>query len=357
MAAEAQLPVPAKRPRVLFVCGSINQTKQMHQIAAQLGDIEARYTPYYCDGFLEIIRPWGWLNFCILGHPWRKECMAYLQKHELPIDFEGAEGPYDLVLTCSDVVVPKNIRKQRLVLVQEGATDPLRFWYWMRRLLPFLPLWSAGTANTGLSNRYDRFCVASPGYLDLFVHRGAHRDKLIVTGIPNFDDCKRYLQNDFPHRDYVLVCTSDTRETAKIDNRKKFIRRCVEIAAGRQLIFKLHPNENWTRNTREINKYAPGALVYTSGSAEEMVANSQVLIVQYSTLAFVGLALGKETHAYADIEELKRLMPIQGGKAARNIAEVCRALLAEPLESLRDPNRKQRHLEALAVSSNDQVTA
>jgi hypothetical protein len=358
-AADAIFPESEKRPRVLFVCGSINQTKQMHQIAAELGNIDARYAPYYCDGILDLMRRAGILNFTILGAPWRRDCMDYLKTHELPVDMDGASGPYDLVLTCSDVIVPRNVRSQRLLLVQEGMTDPLRFWYWMRRMLPFLPLWSAGTANTGLSGLYDRFCVASPGYRDLFVKRGADPDRIVVTGIPNFDDCRSYLKNDFPHRDYVLVCTSDTRETWKFDNRKKFIRRCVEIAAGRQLIFKLHPNENHARNTREINRWAPGALVYTRGSAEEMVANSQELIVQYSTLAYVGIALGKPTHAYTDIEELKRLMPIQGGQAARNIAEVCRALLATPLESLRGPKRQRRQLEGLSVSPapNDQVAA
>ena len=65
-----------------------------------------------------------------------------------------------------------------------------------------------------------------------------------MTGIPNFDDCRRFLRNDFPHRDYVLVCTSDARETLKRDDREAFLQRAVEIAAGRPLVFKLHPNEN-----------------------------------------------------------------------------------------------------------------
>jgi hypothetical protein len=344
------------RPRVLFICGSINQTKQMHQIAGELlGAIEGRYTPYYCDGILEPMRRVGMLDMTILGAPWRRDCVEYLEGHGLPMDLNGAEGGYDLVLTCSDVVVPRNVRGTRLLLVQEGMTDPPRFWYWTRKLLRFLPLWSCGTSGTGLSGLYDRFCVASAGYRDLFVGRGADPHRLVVTGIPNFDDCRAYLQNDFPHRDYVLVCTSDTRETLKFDNRRKFIRRCVEIAAGRQLIFKLHPNENWERNTREINRWAPGALVYTRGSAEEMVANAQVLVVQYSTLAYVGLALGKEVHAYFDVEQLRRLLPIQTGQAARNIAAVCRAMLAEPLEALRAP-KGTRQLKPITVSPDDRVT-
>src|SRR5262249_19476177 len=145
-----------------------------------------------------------------------------------------------------------------------------------------------GTAATGLSGRYDRFCVASEGYRDLFVGRGAPRDRVVVTGIPNFDNCARYLRNQFPERDYLLCCTSDTRETWKRDDRPRFIKRVVELAAGRPVIFKLHPNENWTRSRGEIERFAPGAKVFTSGSAEEMVANCSVLVCQYSSLAFVG---------------------------------------------------------------------
>src|SRR5262245_57376478 len=100
----------AKRPRALFICGSINQTTQLHQIAQELPVVEAHYTPYYCDVVLEIMRRLGMLNFTILGHPWRRDCMGYLERHALPVDLNGAKGPYDLVVTSSDVIVPLNIR-------------------------------------------------------------------------------------------------------------------------------------------------------------------------------------------------------------------------------------------------------
>src|SRR5579863_3258936 len=117
-AADARLPEPAKRARVLFICGSVNQTKQMHQISAELGDeVDPRYTPYYCDGGLEVMRRAGMLDFTILGAPWRRDCVAYLEQNRLPMDLRGAQGPYDLVLTCSDVVVPRNVRGTRLLLV------------------------------------------------------------------------------------------------------------------------------------------------------------------------------------------------------------------------------------------------
>jgi hypothetical protein len=47
----------------------------------------------------------------------------------------------------------------------------------------------AGTAATGLSDAYHAFCVASEGYRDFFIRKGARPEKIIITGIPNFDNC------------------------------------------------------------------------------------------------------------------------------------------------------------------------
>ncbi|RZK30074.1 MAG: hypothetical protein EOO57_18350 [Hymenobacter sp.] len=92
------------------------------------------------------------------------------------------------------------------------------------------------------------------------------------------------------------------------------------------MIFKFHPNENMERATAEVKKYAPpGTLVFTSGNTEEMIANSVELITQYSTVAYVGLALGIPVHSYFDVNDLKRKLPIQnGGTSARRIADICR---------------------------------
>jgi hypothetical protein len=313
---------------ILFIGGSLNQTSQMHRIAEQLGEHRAAFSPYYCDPPLDWARRAGLLEFSTLGEKLRRRCLDYLTAHGLTIDVGGRRGPYDLVLTSSDLVVPRNIRRGPVVLVQEGILDPDSFGLRLWRRAPFLPLWIGGTSTTGLSHAYDRFCVASEGYRDLFVRNGAPRERVVVTGIPNFDDCRRYYENDFPHRDFVLVCTSDTRETFKPDNRTAFIRRCLEVAAGRLLIFKLHPNENARRATAEINRLAPQALVYAKGSAEEMIANCSVLITQWSSTVFVGLALGKEVHSFHDLAEVRRLVPDQHGEAARRIAGVCRELLA-----------------------------
>jgi hypothetical protein len=58
-----------------------------------------------------------------------------------------------------------------------------------------------------------------------------------------------------------------------------------------------------------------------------MIANCDVLITRFSSTAFVGLALGKETYSDFDVDELRRLMPVQNGSAAVRIGHVCRRLL------------------------------
>ena len=315
--------------RILFICGSMNQTTQMHQISTHLSEYAHAFSPFYCDGVDEILRRLGLMEFTIIGDKLAGRCRRYLEDHGLPIDYQGRNGTYDLVITCSDVYVQKNIRDKRIVLVQEGITDPETFAFSLVTRFRVLPLWLAGTAATGLSDAYRKFCVASEGYRDFFTRKGARADKIVVTGIPNFDDCGRYRANSFPHRHYVLVCTSPLREVFRGDDREAFIRKAVAIAGGRQLVFKLHPNENVKRATREISRYAPGATVFTTGSAEEMIANCDVLVTRYSSTAFVGLALGKETHSDVDMDELRRLMPVQNGSAALNIATVCRRVLEE----------------------------
>jgi hypothetical protein len=159
---------------------------------------------------------------------------------------------------------------------------------------------------------------------------GTQRSKLFVTGMPNYDNIKQHLRNNFPHHDYVMVATSDIRETFRTEDRAAFLKECVKIADGRQLLFKLHPNELVERATAEIREHTPAnSLVYTSGNTNDMIANSVELITQYSTVVYVGMALGRPVHSYFDKNELKRLSPIQNaGTSAQNIANICRDFLA-----------------------------
>jgi hypothetical protein len=316
-----------QKKHILFVCGSKNQTTQMHAIARYLPEYEHAYTPYYCDGYVEVMRKLGMLESTVAGGSFVKRTYQFAADNDLHIDHGAKERTYDLVVNCSDLNFPKNIRHMKNVLVQEGMTDPENFLFHLWQRFQFLPRWIGSTSTFGLSHNYEKLCAASPGYRDHFVRIGCNPDKIVVTGIPNFDNCRKFLNNSFPYHHYVLVCTSDARETWKIENRKELILRSVKIAAGRQLIFKLHPNEVVGRAVSEIKRYAPDALIYTSGSAEEMIANCDVLITRFSSTIYVGLALGKEVYSDFDISQLRKMTPIQNNCSAELIANVCREIL------------------------------
>lgn len=328
---------------ILFICGSLNQTTQMHAIARSLmKEHNCYFSPYYADKIIDWAARKGWLNFTVLGGRHKRETEEYLSCHNLRVDPRGESRSYDLVVTCSDLLVQKNIRNKRLVLVQEGITEPEGIIYHLVRWLK-LPRYLANTATNGLSNEYDIFCVASEGYAELFVRKGVEEKKIAVTGIPNFDNVKTAHNNDFQFQGHVLAATSPLRETFRYDDRRAFIRKCSEIAGARNLIFKLHPLENTERAVREIYKNAPNALVFAYGDINQMIANADVVITQQSTCTFVAVALEKEVHTNLNVGELKRLMPIQnGGTSAEHIANICERILRTPIELLQETRKGAR---------------
>jgi hypothetical protein len=276
------------------------------------------------------MRRLGLIEITIGGNKLRERCLKYLKEQRLSIDLDGRRGGYDLVVNCTDVTLASNTAGVPLVVVQEGILDPDGpGWQLLRRFPRLFPRWIAGTAATGVSGAYDRFCVASQGYRDLFVSRGAPPERVVVTGIPNFDDCESFRRNDFPLRGYVLVCTSDARETFKPHDRRAFIADALRLAAGRPLVFKLHPNERVERARREILTQVPDARVFADGPTEAMIANADALITNFSSVVFVGIALGKEVYSSHPMAELVRLLPEQNRSAAQRIARVCRDLLQE----------------------------
>jgi hypothetical protein len=324
------------KKKILFICGSLNQTTMMHKISMHLPEYDCYFSAYYSDGMINYVVGKGYLNFSILNGSFRANTDEYIRKNNLTMDYRGVNNDYDLVYTCADLIYPKNIRNKNVILVQEGMTNPETIAFHLVKKF-HLPRWMGDTAVMGISNLYDVFCVASEGYKELFIHKGADRNKIIVTGIPNFDEMNQYLLNDFPHKNYILVATSDIRETLGYENRKKFIKKCVKIADGRQLIFKLHPHEKFERATKEINRYAPGALIYTSGNTEHMVANCDVLITKYSSVVFVGMTLNKEVYSSYDAEDLTKLLPIQNnGTSAERIARIGIHILESQKVSLKE---------------------
>ncbi len=317
-----------KKPRVLFIGGSNNQTTQMHSIARALGnDVESWFTPFFATGLLGYAAKRNLVEFTILGSTFRKRALEYFEQNNLLVDEDATQNSYDLVVTCSDLVVPSTIRNTPIVLVQEGMTDPENAMYHIVKALK-LPRYLASTSTTGLSHMYSAFCVASEGYKKHFANKGVDAAKIRVTGIPNFDNFNSFLENAFPIHGHVLVATSDARETFKYDNRRKFLRQVREIVGDRQVVVKLHPNEKFERAEEEIRQEIPSALVYRTGDINAMIANSSEIITQYSSVVYVGIALGKPFHSYFNRNELLDMSPIQNdGTSCYLIADVCREVL------------------------------
>ena len=327
-----------RRPKVLFILGNHHHNTMLHKVANELPECERWFTPYYCDDWsaLDVLRRLGLLEYFVLGRKTRRETLDYCAEHGLQVDLGGRRGGYDLAVTCTDLLIQRNIRHTRIVGVQEGVIDPPAFWFKVRKYLPWLPRWAISTTALGLSGMYDRYCVASDGYIEEFAARGAPADRLVATGMPDFDDLARLRKPGHWIEGHVLACTTDGREIFRPDNRAAFIRWALEIAKGRPLVFKFHPNEKMSRASAEVRRLAPGAryLVDSSmGSGEELAANCEVLITEWSTLTLVGLVLGKETYSYRDLHAMRPLLPLQHGRAAINIANVCREVLDMPVTS------------------------
>jgi len=319
------------REKILFITGSINQTSQMHEISKHLREYDCWFSQLFPDTvFLKaVLKLTPLADGTVLAPHFKIKSESYLRQYGLKIDYEGNKNKYDLVVFCTDMVVAEKFKQTKSIWVQEGMIDKRTVLTDLVKTLGLPPYFSGDTSLNGSTNVCDIYCVASQGYKNYFSKYGTDPAKLIVTGIPNYDNQRQFLNNDFPFHNYVMVATTDMRETYRFENRPSFIKRAVKIAAGRQMLFKLHPNERVDRAEAEIKKYAPaGTLIYNCGNTNHMIANCSELITQYSTVVYTGIALGKKVHSYFDIEELKRLAPIQnGGISAKNIARICNSYI------------------------------
>ncbi len=320
------------KKKILFITGSMNQTTQMQAIADELKDYDCWFSHIFTDSSVHnfLIKNTQLGDNTILGEAFRENAENHILKSGYPIDYKATYHDYELVVYCSDMLIPNRLRHKKLVWVQEGMVDPFTKWSAIIKKWGLPSYWSGDTSLNGASNICDVYCAASQGYKDYFIKRGTEGGKIFVTGMPNYDNISRFLDNDFRYKGYVMVATSDIRETFRKEDRIGFIRQCVEIANDRRLLFKLHPNEDIERAAAEIKFHTPpNTLIYWRGNTNDMIANCEELITQYSTVVYTGIALGKKVHSYFDVEELKRLCPIQnGGISAKNIAHVIRHFAA-----------------------------
>ncbi|HEY4325694.1 MAG TPA: hypothetical protein VGN20_16990 [Mucilaginibacter sp.] len=327
--------------KILFITGSMNQTSQMHQISQHLTDYDCWFSQFFTDSSIGnwLIKNTSLAKNTIASGQFKENSEKYLLANDLQIDYQAKKNKYDLVVYCTELHIPKRLRESKLIWVQEGMTDKFNLLSRIVKALKLPVILTGNTSLNGTSNICDIYCAGSEGYKEQFSRLGTDANKIVVTGIPNYDNIWQFFNNDFPYKDYVMVATTDMRETFRYENRPAFIREAVKIANGRKLLFKLHPNEKFGRAEAEIRKYAPaGTLIYRTGNTNHMIANCSELITQYSTVVYVGLALGKKVHSYFELEQLKRLAPIQNeGVSAANIAKICRDVLT--------PQTKEKELQ------------
>lgn len=312
------------KPKVLLIGGNKNQITMLHKISEHLQPCDCFFSPYfYSDTIISVFRKWGLTQSSTLGSRMQKITIDYLTNNDLQMDIGGRTHKYDLAIILTDIMDSSNLKNVKKVLVQEGLIIPEGLKYFFVKTLP-IPLWLLNANAAGLSNDYDYFCVASKGYYDEFVKQGIDRNKLVVTGIPNFDNIvNEHSNKKFEIHDFILLATHCHREDFEFENRKKLLHKTRELANGRQIVVKLHPRENFNRAIKEIHRYLPNARVFTDGDTEAMIANCEIFITSFSSTIFTALLLGKEVHCNISLDRVKKLAPLQNGQAARNIANIC----------------------------------
>jgi hypothetical protein len=324
----------ANRKNILCVVGSRNQTTQLHEIAKFLeDDYNVYYSQLFGEGILyRAAAEIGFFDNTVLGRDssFTRSSQEYIRMHNLNYDYRGTTKgiTYDLALLSTDMIVPKSFKKIKTVWIQEGMIDPINKFAKLVNRLGLPPYTTASTALNGTTNIADLYFAMSQGYKEYFTTYGTDRNKILATGVPNFDHISSLKETTYPERDFVLVATSDIRELGGNDDRSHLIRKAVEIADGRKIIFKPHPNEKIRRVISEIYSLIPNATIITDPIIDTLIAHCDTLITQYSSCVYQGLVLGKTVYSYFPIEELESKKPIQnGGKSGEVISNIVRGYL------------------------------
>lgn len=324
----------ANKKKIICVVGSLNQTKQLHRISQYLQeDFDIYFTQIYGDGlFYRVVAESGIMDNTVLGKDssFTKLSREYILDHQLQYDYraQSKNNQYDLALLSTDMIVPKSLRKIKSIWVQEGMIDPIKASGILIKKLGLPTYFTSDTSLNGTSNKADIYCAMSSGYKDYFSKWGTNRNKIILTGVPNFDDIASFAHEPYSKSGFVLIATSDIRELGGNDNRVNFFNKCKTIAEGKKVIYKPHPNENLIRVTREIKMVIPDVEIITKPILDTLIAHCDTFITQWSSSAYVGLVMGKKVFSYFPIEELEAKKPIQnGGRSAEIIAQIAREFI------------------------------
>lgn len=322
------------KKNILCVVGSRNQTSQLHQISKYLNEeYNVYYTQIFGEGFFyKLIAEAGLFDNTVLGRDssFTKISQEYIRDNNLQYDYRGKtkDIQYDLAILSTDLIVPKSFKKIKTIWVQEGMIDPINNFAKLVKRLKLPTYTTANTSLNGTSNQADVYCAMSYGYKDYFHQLGTQKNKILVTGVPNFDNIETLKKETYPESGFVLVATSDIRELGGNDDRSFLIKKCIEIAKGKKIIFKPHPNENLERIQSEIYALIPNATIITEPIIDTLIANCDTLVTQYSSCVYIGLTLGKKVYSYFSIEELEAKKPIQnGGQSAQIIANIAKEFI------------------------------
>ena len=140
------------RKKIIFLCGSVHQARIMLEISKKLQTTyDCFFSPMYANGILKLLSFIKITDFTDLSGYFRDATLYFLQENQLPIDDGAEKNNYNLVVTCSDLIIQKNIKNKPIILVQEGMTDPENLSFKLVKHLKF-PRWLAGTASFGLSD-------------------------------------------------------------------------------------------------------------------------------------------------------------------------------------------------------------
>lgn len=179
------------KKKILFIIGSVNQTSQMHQISSFLPEYDCYFTQFFDDNpIVKFMLKVGIMEQTILSGHFKRNSEEYLKKHNLKNDYrmEIYNHKYDMVVMCTDMVFVDRIKNLKTVWVQEGMTDPLNRWGRFVRKFGLHPAFTLSTSLNGSMNRCDIYCVGSLGYKEKFIKQGTDGERLVITGIPNFDN-------------------------------------------------------------------------------------------------------------------------------------------------------------------------
>jgi hypothetical protein len=169
------------KKKILFITGTMNQTTQMLQIAHELPEYDCWFSQIFADSPLInfVIKYTSLVNTTIISNHYKTQSEDFLREKGYQIDYSAALNQYDLVVYCSDLVIPDRLLRGKTLWVQEGMTDPYSLWSKVVRKLNLPPYLTGNTSLNGSSNVCDIYCAASEGYKDYFTMRGTEGVKFL----------------------------------------------------------------------------------------------------------------------------------------------------------------------------------